>query len=709
MVKLIGLTGMHPALDISDMFDEKDPEPDFIVDFREQTTWKSDTEDEISKSLCEKNQVSNWIKAVTESRVVRKNGKREGGRRLKYCRGAELYLPNPFSFSHFLSLQMLPYICLKVVEDRINDAFGKNESWLTHTLGILFFSALEWNKVEGGLKLGLLVETQSHGMTSNYHLFEDMMKQPSNLTLPGGKPDFCFILDNESKVGYQVVLQTCEVKPCVKDSELDRAYCRVLASVSLSYMLRIFKLTCIAPEEKRHEVGDAMQVEEAKADGDSSKSGFNSKRRVRKSTRKSKSSTRNNNSYRKSPRRVSNTASSSTQKRNAPPVSSKSPVSLNIEDFKRLHVPFINVVADVVKVYTIWYDHENKCFVESTIHTFSLKENENVKRFAYYLLKSVSLLQEAAQYFGRLSTVPQDVLAKGEYAVRSFAKSSDRSGKKSKKSDSDDANNSAAKPPGDVASLQVISNSSSFNLFEVTPHFVSVMEKDGSSNTNLRYLSGWMHVSESPSLVQVFIRVAEIHRVEYEVEALKRVAEIDPTLVECGAVPKCLNHFRVPDTEYGCVVTPMVNGLTLGCLRTSIDEALRIRTALVDIIRRLHTVGVVHRDIKPSNVLVRNASDNLSHVCLIDYDCADVCPDGNFLGKGSVGTRGYMPTPVANFRDGDAAYDMREMDWEALKITLRVVCSRCGFSERETESVVSGVPNPYSVSHRGMKKVKRNV
>jgi len=112
----------------------------------------------------------------------------------------------------------------------------------------------------------------------------------------------------------------------------------------------------------------------------------------------------------------------------------------------------------------------------------------------------------------------------------------------------------------------MISNSSSFNLFEVTPHFVSVIEKDGSSNTNLRDLSGWMHVSESPSLVEVFICVAEIHRVEYEVETLERVAEVDPTLVECVAVPKCLNHFRVPDTKYGCVVTPMVNGLTLGCI-----------------------------------------------------------------------------------------------------------------------------------------------
>jgi len=61
MVKLIGLTGDAPALDISGMHEEKGTGPDFIVEFKEQTTWKKDSQDEFSWSLFEKSQVSNFI------------------------------------------------------------------------------------------------------------------------------------------------------------------------------------------------------------------------------------------------------------------------------------------------------------------------------------------------------------------------------------------------------------------------------------------------------------------------------------------------------------------------------------------------------------------------------------------------------------------------------------------------------------------------
>ena len=542
-------------------------------------------------------------------------------------------------------------------------------------------------------------------MKANSHLFYDLTQPKHVLRHPGGLPDFCYVLNHMSMEAHKVVLQTCEVKPSNKNSNAGKRYCRMLASVSLSYMLRVlekerlknaergaqqegeYEAACLEKEkcllESQNLGGIPMPIENPPPLVD--------------------------------PSGASSSKPRDLKKRSAPPL--EEDVGITPKG-RELHVPYIIINGTQFEIFTIWYDYSKKAFRETLLHTFHLDryssdDLEGVKKFTYYLFKSVSLLQAAAGYFVTHTHVSGEILKKGKhYALTSKSKSKDKkqkTGGDSTSSNPDDANNSGRQSPGDVASLRVILNSSSFNLVEVQPHFAGSMQKDGSATDDLRYLSGWMHVSESPSLVQVFIRVAEIHRVEYEVEALKRVAEIDPTLVECGAVPKCLNHFRVPDTEYGCVVTPMVNGLTLGCLRTSIDEALRIRTALVDIIRRLHTVGVVHRDIKPSNVLVRNASDNLSHVCLIDYDCADVCPDGNFLGKGSVGTRGYMPTPVANFRDGDAAYDMCEMDWEALKITLRELCSRSGLSRVETESVVSGVPNPCSHSHHGMKKVKRTL
>ena len=64
-----------------------------------------------------------------------------------------------------------------------------------------------------------------------------------------------------------------------------------------------------------------------------------------------------------------------------------------------------------------------------------------------------------------------------------------------------------------------------------------------------------------------------------------------------------------------------------------------------------------------------------------------------------------MHPRVANYQEGDAAFDMREMDWESLKITLREVCARGGLSELDTEIVVSGVPNPYSLSGEAMQQV----
>ena len=538
-------------------------------------------------------------------------------------------------------------------------------------------------------------------MKANSHLFHDLTQPKHVLRHPGGLPDFCYVLNHVSKTGHQVVLQTCEVKARGNSSEVDKGYCRMLSSVSLSYMLRVlekerlknaergaqqegeYEAACLEEEkgllESQNLGGVPMLIEDPPALIDPSGASSSKPRDVKK--------------------------------RSAPPL--EEDVDITAKG-RELHVPYIIINGTAIEVLTIWYDYSKKRFRETLLHTFDLAryssndDDEGVKKFTYYLFKSVSILQAAAGYFATRKHVSREILKKGKhYAHTSKSKGKykkQKTGGDTPSNNPDDASNSGRQSPGDVASLRVISNSSSFNLFEVQPHFAGSMQKDGSATDDLRYLSGWMRVSDSPSLVQVFIRVAKNHRVEYEVEALKRVVEMDPTLVVCGAVPKCLNHFRVPDTEYSCVVTPMVNGLTLGCLRTSIDEALRIRTALVDIIRRLHTVGVVHRDIKPSNVLVRNASDNLSHVCLIDYDCADVCPDGNFLGKGSVGTRGYMPTPVANFRDGDAAYDMREMDWEALKITLRELCSRSGLSREETESVVSGVPNPYSMSGEAMEQ-----
>jgi len=126
------------------------------------------------------------------------------------------------------------------------------------------------------------------------------------------------------------------------------------------------------------------------------------------------------------------------------------------------------------------------------------------------------------------------------------------------------------------------SDSSQFGLFGCERLFGAVFGKHGYYGGNPHYLYGYLSKARQS---QVFIRVANHYSANREVTVLKHLASVDEELVWNGAIPSLLKHFRVPNSEYSCVVTPYLeHGRTLKACKLRRSDIEAVRDALVMII-----------------------------------------------------------------------------------------------------------------------------
>ncbi|MBW4477833.1 MAG: serine/threonine protein kinase [Tolypothrix brevis GSE-NOS-MK-07-07A] len=118
-------------------------------------------------------------------------------------------------------------------------------------------------------------------------------------------------------------------------------------------------------------------------------------------------------------------------------------------------------------------------------------------------------------------------------------------------------------------------------------------------------------------------------------------------------IPTLYAYFQEDEQFY--LVQEWVSGQTLtqkvkesGCLRES--EVRSILISLLEVLKYVHSKGIIHRDIKPDNVILRS-SDNKP--VLIDFGAVRetmatvVNSEGNISSSIVVGTTGFMPNEQA--------------------------------------------------------------
>ena len=105
-----------------------------------------------------------------------------------------------------------------------------------------------------------------------------------------------------------------------------------------------------------------------------------------------------------------------------------------------------------------------------------------------------------------------------------------------------------------------------------------------------------------------------------------------------------------------CIVMEYVDGVTLRDWfqgKTTRQARRRVARELIDVVRYIHSKGVVHRDLKPENILVTRNGENIK---LIDFGLADT--DGHAVLKQPAGTPRYMSPEQKVKAEADARNDI---------------------------------------------------